>query len=215
MVEKNNNLILRFPKNTLILIGVALTLAGSVTVLEIQRQNQPAVTNPSSTQKHFDFSEDAVQAITLYHQGNTLKIYRGSESKPTWKMDLPTTFEVSEPAVTFLINLLTDSQSSRDFNTDIEKLKEYGLVKPQGTITVQLKNGKTHTIFLGEPDFKGDSLYALINAPTPVVNPVKISLISRTFQDMVKRSPTDWKKADEIPSPTTIPNNAPVPKTQD
>jgi hypothetical protein len=122
-------------------------------------------------------------------------------------MDQPTPVEVSEPAVSFLSNLLVDSQSDRDFTTDAKKLQEYGLVQPQGKLIIQLKNGKTHYLLLGNADFKGDSLYAIVDPPDPPTAQVKIRLVSRTFQDLIQRSPQDWRKVDSSP-PSPAPHSS-------
>jgi hemin uptake protein HemP len=190
----------KLPKTTLILGGMAILLAGGVTFQEMQRNATPPPI--ATTTKHFAFTPDTIQAIAIDHKGQILKLYRGSEAKPIWKMDQPTPVEVSEPAVSFLSNLLVDSQSDRDFTTDAKKLQEYGLVQPQGKLIIQLKNGKTHYLLLGNADFKGDSLYAIVDPPDPPTAQVKIRLVSRTFQDLIQRSPQDWRKVDSSqPSP--------------
>ena len=200
----------KLPKTTLILGGMAILLAGGVTFQEMQRNAAPPPI--ATTTKHFDFTPDAIQAIAIEHKGQILKLYRGSEAKPTWKMDQPTPVEVSEPAVSFLSNLLVDSQSDRDFTTDAKKLQEYGLVQPQGKLIIQLKNGKTHYLLLGNADFKGDSLYAIVDPPDPPTAQVKIRLVSRTFQDLIQRSPQDWRKVDSS-QPRTSPQSSQSPPT--
>jgi hypothetical protein len=49
-----------------------------------------------------------------------------------------------------------------------DRLKVYGLDPPQMTIEFQLKNGTKHTVKLGNKDFTGVSVYAIVDAATDV-----------------------------------------------
>ena len=181
------------------LLGIALLMAGTVAVWELRQ-----TTNPENTAevmpdlRQFQFTPDTVQAITIRQGGQYLKLYRGSGENPTWKMDWPQPVDVSIPAVDFLLNALVSSQNDRDFDISTEKLAEYGLTEPAAIMIIQLVTGKTHELILGNADFKGDSLYALIDPTDPATETSRIHLVPRSLLELARRSPQDWQQADDF-----------------
>ncbi len=198
---------MKLQKLTWILLAIAVILGGGLAVYESQRNPQQAEAAKSEQKRLFTFKADDIQSITIDNSGKILKFYRGSDAKQSWKMEQPDLVEANDSAISFLINLLIDSQSDRAFKASSEQLKEYGLSPATKTIVVQLKNGKTHQLMLGNPDFKGDYLYTLIDPDKPLPSDVTIALVSRTFQDLINRNSNEWKKVDNKPqAPTVIPN---------
>ncbi|MGA1626400.1 MAG: DUF4340 domain-containing protein [Prochlorothrix sp.] len=180
-------------------LGVAILLVGTVAAWELRQTTTPeATTNIISDRRQFTFSTETVQAIAIRQGGQVLKLYRGSGDKPSWKMDWPQPVEVSVPAVDFLLNTLVSSQNDRDFDISTEKLAEYGLTPPAATLTIQLVTGKTHELVLGNADFKGDFLYALIDPAAPPTETSRIHLVPRSLLELARRSPQDWQQA-ELP----------------
>jgi hypothetical protein len=181
------------------LLGAALLLMATVAAWELRpTPAQKEVTSVDPDRRQFDFTADTVQAIAIRQGEQYLKIYRGNREKPTWKMDWPQPVEVSVPAVDFLLNALVSSQNDRDFDTSTEKLAEYGLTEPVATITIQLVTGKTHELLLGDADFKGDSLYALIDPADPPAETSRIHLVPRSLLELARRSPQDWRQAENF-----------------
>ncbi|MFN9174632.1 MAG: DUF4340 domain-containing protein [Synechocystis sp.] len=183
------------------LLGVALLLTVSVAAWELRPTPAPKeLASVTPDRRQFDFTADTVQAIAIRQGEQYLKLYRGSGEKPTWKMDWPQPVEVSVPAVDFLLNALISSQNDRDFDISTEKLAEYGLTKPGATITIQLVTGKTRELLLGNADFKGDSLYALIDPVDPPPETSRIHLVPRSLLELARRSPQDWQQAELEPN---------------
>ncbi|MFM1843777.1 MAG: hypothetical protein RLZZ490_2520 [Cyanobacteriota bacterium] len=179
------------------LLSIALLFAGTVTAWELrQTPNHPNTVNVETDRRQFTFTPDTVQAIAIRQGGQYLKLYRGSGEKTTWKMDWPQPVEVSVPAVDFLLNALVSSENDRDFDISTEKLAEYGLTEPSAIMTIQLVTGKSHELILGNADFKGDSLYALIDPTVPPIETSRIHLVPRSLLELARRSPQDWQQAD-------------------
>ncbi|MEB3161152.1 MAG: DUF4340 domain-containing protein [Synechocystis sp.] len=179
------------------LLGIALLLAGGVTAWELrQTTDAENAVEVMPDRRQFNFTADTVQAIAIRQGGQYLKVYRGSGEKPTWKMDWPQPVEVSVPAVDFLLNTLISSQNDRDFDTSTDQLAEYGLTEPAAIMTIQLVTGKTHELILGNADFKGDSLYALIDPANPATETSRIHLVPRSLLELARRSPQDWQQAE-------------------
>lgn len=161
-------MVLKLPRMTWGLLSLATLLVGMVVAVELRRspsEPESAMTNGAKN-RHFGFTADQVQAITIQQGNEILKLYRSSVEPPGWQMDIPQPTPVSVPAVDFLLSTLVNSQSERDFEVSTEQLSEYGLVEPAVILTVQLIDGKTQQVHLGDPDFQGESLYALIDPAT-------------------------------------------------
>jgi tagatose-1,6-bisphosphate aldolase non-catalytic subunit AgaZ/GatZ len=193
---------------TWVLCGVALVLGLGIVTWEMANppQKEETVKLPPKA-RHFDFSADAVQSIIITQGNQTVKLYRSASQKDgkTWQMDNPDPVAVSGPGVDFLLSIVLGSQNDRDFEVAndrdfevaAEELKDYGLDPALAELTIQLVNGKTHRLKLGNADFKGDALYALIdpieNSDIPIETR-KISLVPRSLEDLARRSPEDWKQ---------------------
>ena len=199
---------MKLQKITWILLAIAVVLGGGLGIYEVKQNSQPQEVNQKAQKRLFSFQSDDIQSINIEKSDQILKFYRGSDAKQTWKMEQPETPEAviaSEPALSFLVNLVIDSQSDRAFPAEAGQLKEYGLEEPLATFTIQLKNGKTHLLLLGNPDFKGDFLYALVDPTQPLSSPLTITLVTRSFQDLINRDINEWKKADNNPKPIPEP----------
>lgn len=200
---------MKLQKLTWILLAIAVILGGGLAIYESQRNPQQAEAAKSEQKRLFTFQAEDIQAITINNSGKILKFYRGSDGKQSWKMEEPNLVEANDSAISFLINLLIDSQSDRAFTRPADQLTEYGLSPAKQSIIVQLKNGKTHQLWFGNPDFKGDYLYSLIDPDKPLPAEIKIALVSRTFQDLISRDSTEWQKVDSSsPNPAVIPQNS-------
>lgn len=187
---------------TWVLWVVALTLSLGIVTWEIVNSPKSQETvNLTAKARHFDFSADAVQSVTITQSGQTVKLYRTANQRDgkTWQMGDPNPVSVSGPGVDFLLSVLLGSQNDRDFEVADGELKDYGLDPAPAELTIQLVNGKTHRLKLGDADFKGDSLYTLIdpleNSDTPIETR-KISLVPRSLGELARRSPEDWRQVD-------------------
>lgn len=187
---------MKLQKMTWILLVIAVLFGGGLAICEMRKNPQQEEINQKEQKRLFTFQKNDIQSIKIEKSNQVLKFYRGSDAQQTWKIDQSEPVEASDSALSFLVNLFIDSQSDRAFKTESNRLKEYGLEPAFANLTVQLKNGKTHQLFLGNPDFKGDFLYALVDPQTPLTSPITITLVSRTFQDLINRDINEWKKAD-------------------
>jgi hypothetical protein len=187
-------------KTTLIMVGLALVLGGGITLQELHHRRNPDSQVKTQAPPHFAFPPGQIQSLTFRHEDQSLTLYRRADAPanaPQWQSDSPALKTVSQPAVDFLLALLAESRSERDFPVASDRLAEYGLSSPQTSLTIRLVNGKSQRLFLGNPDFKGDSLYALIDPPQPQPPELTVHLVSRTLEELIRRSPSDW----QVPSP--------------
>ena len=186
---------LKLPRLTWGLLGIAILLTGGVVWLESRRAvNEPDTELAASQEtRHFTFTAAEGQSIAI-RQGNTfIKLYRSGADPQQWQMDFPQPTRVSQPAVEFLLTALVNSKNTRDFTAPSDQLSEYGLAPSQAELTIQLVNGSTHNLQLGNPDFRGESLYALIDRSEDSAEEIPIYLVPRSLADLAQRAPADWQ----------------------
>lgn len=214
MVEKRSFPASGLSKTTLIVVSLALLFGSSVALLEIYRQKRGETPKLETTSQAFNLTLGDLQSLAIANPGKTLQIERSPAPADRWQLRLPDPKTVSEPALIFVINLLRGIDRRQDFTAPASRLADYGLVPPRATLTLQQKNGQTQQLWLGDPNFQGQSLYAVINPTNPLPQTVKISLVSPSFADVVKRSPQDWLKVEETPPQkpaSPIPATSPQP----
>ncbi|MEB3247918.1 MAG: DUF4340 domain-containing protein [Merismopediaceae bacterium] len=214
MVEKRSFPASGLSKTTLIVVSLALLFGSSVALLEIYRQKRGETPKLETTSQAFNLTLGDLQSLAIANPGKTLQIERSPAPADRWQLRLPDPKTVSEPALIFVMNLLAGVDRSQDFTAPASQLADYGLVPPRATLTLKPKNGQTQQLWLGNPNFQGKSLYAVINPTNPLPKTVKISLVSLSFADVVKRSPQDWLKVEDTPPPqpaSPIPATSPQP----
>ncbi len=192
-------------KTPLILFSLALLLGSSVALWEMYRQNQGEIPKSATVPKAFDLTLGNLQRLAIASGSKTLQLERNQKQSDRWQINKPVSGEVSQPALIFVMNLLAGIDPSQDFTVTTSQLADYGLAPPRATLTFQSKNGQTQQLWLGNLNFQGQSLYAVINPANPLPNTVKISLVSPSFADVVKRSPQEWLKVETQPLPPSSP----------
>lgn len=184
---------MKLHRTTLILLLLALGLGGFVYFYEIQGATQRQEAK-AKKQQIFSFEEEQVQSFTVKAKEQTLSFERGDKSgKPIWRIKAPSETPASDASVSYLMNLLVKGNSDRVIQVPVAQLQEYGLAQPQATIEVKLKNGKTHQLVLGKPDFNGNFLYAQADPPSSRMGNVDVMLVSYDFENAVNRPLSEWK----------------------
>lgn len=182
---------MKLRKTTWILLILAFSLAGFAYFYT----NQKNVQQESLTQKNqqlFNFSKEDIQKLSIETPKIKLEFEATGNRMNPWQMKQPKITQASEATVSFLVDLLVDGRSEKIIEVPIAQKQEYGLDKPQAIITVTLKNGKTHQILLGNPDFEDKFLYAQID---PMNNPTfQVSLVDKSFQYALDRDLVEWQQ---------------------
>lgn len=208
---------MKLQKNTLVLIAVALSLAGLVSLFEIQVAPKQEAAKEEK-QKIFAFNSDRIQFFTVKTPEKILtfeRVYAKKGGESSWQMKVPVPATANQASVDFLLDRLATGKSDRTINITPTQLAEFGLDKPQATVTVKLDNQETHRLVIGsKTDFSGRFLYAQANPPEPPSQNLPVLLVPFDFKNATQRPLSEWKKAEEPkadkkpkPSPTTSPTN--------
>ena len=207
---------MKLQKNTLVLIAVALSLAGLVSLFEIQVAPKQEAAKDEN-QRIFAFKSDRIQFFTVKTPENILtfeRVYARKGGKSSWEMKVPMQAHANQASVDFLLDRLGTGKSDRTISISPAQLPEFGLDKPQATVTVKLDNQETHRLVLGKTDFSGRFLYAQANPTELPSQNLSVILVPFDFKNATQRPLSEWKKAEEPktdkkpkPSPTPSPNN--------
>ncbi len=222
---------MKLQRSTVILMISALALMGFVYIFEIQgKVKQEQV--KAKQQQLFSFPKEELNSFTITTPVQTISLERVTNpeeaKKSAWKITAPIQELANEAAVDYFINELLKNQSIasdptsgiQNLTVASDKLPDYGLDKPQHKLELKLNNQTTHQLFIGKPDFRGDSLYAQLDPnPTPPKN-VQILTISDDILTALNRPVQEWKitpeqlkQAEEQnkPTPSPTPTNSPTP----
>lgn len=209
---------MKFQRSTLILMLVALGLAGYVYVFEVQQTSQQQKIQAVDKQI-FSFSRDDVQSVTVQTPEETITVERtstedNSEESP-WKLTQPVQTLANQATVDFLLNQLVTDQSIpeepslglRRLTVSPEKLSEYGLENSQQTVEVKLKNEEIYKLTIGTKDFSGRSVYGQTNTPK-TEEELSILVIPEGILSAINRPLEEWElpQAEPQPSETETPS---------
>ncbi len=175
-------------KNTLILAITAIFLVTVVYFWETigKKQNE---TIQLSQKQIFNFHRDEIQSLSIEKPDITLTFERINLEK--WKMIFPQKKLANNASVSFLVHLLTVSQKNKSFVTSEQKLGEYGLDKPQGIITIILKNQQKYKLILGKRNFDNSLLYAVNK--TGKNAEIEVLLVPIDFEYGINRELKEWE----------------------
>ena len=207
---------MKLQRTTLVLILLAILLGGFVYFYEIQWKSQQEEVKKKQ-QQLFSFNEVDVKTLKITTPSETITLERSPESSNTkWLMKSPDTVPANDGTVAYLLNLLVNENSANAVKTSTSQLSEFGLTQPQATIEITLNDAKTHKLILGKANFDDRFLYAQNNfAIQPNAN-VELVLVSKNFENAIKRSLSEWKavnSSENIPSPSpeVTPTTLPTP----
>lgn len=183
---------MKLQKTTLILIISALILGTGVYLYETQG-NAEQQEEANTKRRIFGFTEQEINRVMIETESETLAFEKTGDLPNLWEMQEPETTTANDAAVVYLLDLLSKSSYQSSFVTSAEELQDYGLDEPLATVTVELVNGETHRLILGEESFDGSSLYAQID-PQENSEQVEVFLVPTNFQNAVQRDLEEWKE---------------------
>ncbi|MUL34976.1 DUF4340 domain-containing protein [Gloeocapsopsis dulcis] len=196
---------MKLQRTTLILLLLALGLGGFVYFYEIRGATQRQEAEVRE-QQIFTFTQEQVQGLSIQTRGQTLNFER--EQNGRWIMTSPEKTSASNASISYLLDLLVQGRSDRTIQVAANQLADYGLAKPQATVTLTLNNQQTHQLNLGNSDFSGNFLYAQVDPGTSPNGDVDLLLVSSDFQNGVNRDLAEWKIENDTPNA-----NNPTPQT--
>ncbi|MCX7596333.1 MAG: DUF4340 domain-containing protein [Fischerella sp.] len=204
---------MKLQRTTLILILLALGLGGFIYFYEFRWKNQQEEVQEKK-QQIFSFAADDVVSLVIKTKKATIILERNQNSEqPKWLMKSPQQAPASDAIVSYLMDLLVKGKSDRTLSISANQLPEFGLVQPQATIDIKLKNQKIHQLILGKPDFNRRFLYAQTDPGIKSDGNTNVLLVSTDFENAVNRELAEWKQSTDNSKSKPLPSlNLPTPQ---
>ncbi|MEN9208439.1 MAG: DUF4340 domain-containing protein [Gloeomargarita sp. GMQP_bins_120] len=184
---------MKLAKSTLLILALALGLGTGVALWEgvFKPQRQQEATRRA---RLFNFTEKDATAITIRQPNQTLQFERVKAGE--WRMRQPESKPANEAPIAFLLSQMTTAQRVQDQDITIaaKEKGKFGLDKPLATIEVTLANGNRHRLVLGNADFTGVALYALIDPPVEGET-LRVALVPVDLRNAVDRNLSEWQAA--------------------
>lgn len=161
-------------KSTLIVVVLAIALGAFVYFYDSKHTVAPP-TDEASWKPAFAVNADQVTGLTLVSgTGKTVFAKQGKD----WQITQPVSTRADQTSISGIVSDLSSAKIRRSF-APTDSLSKYGLAQPAVTIDFQQKGGVEHTIRLGDKDFSGNVVYALIDA-SKNVDLLPVSLLDET-----------------------------------
>ena len=155
-------------KSTLIFLLCAVILGGAFYYFDLKKG---LGTKPADTSRPvFSVSEPDVDSLTLSHPAKSNEpSLRLTKESGDWRIVQPVNSGADQTAVQGVLdNLMTSKVSETSEPATPDRLKIFGLAPPQVEIQFKLKSGAQHTLQMGDKDFTGSSVYAIVDGAKTV-----------------------------------------------
>jgi hypothetical protein len=189
---------MKLQRSTLVLVSVALLMGAGVLIAESQRPLSPDGTevNAASGEPILPFEESSVTRLRVERNGETLTFELDEDGN--WQMTEPAQTEAEPGAVAFLLSRLNTDAPLETVTMQPEQIADFGLDQPSGQVTVTLKDGTEHQLFLGNEDFSGSARYAIIDPetwplPTDGDREYTVLVVSQDVANGINRPLAEWK----------------------
>ena len=167
-------------KSTLIVVALALALGAFVYFYDSKHSVAPPLPE-ASWKPAFSVKADDIIGLTLERKiGNAVFAKQGN----AWLITQPVSTRADQTVISGIVNDLSSAKIQRSFAPPPGgNLSNYGLDEPAVTIEFQSKAGAQHKLRLGDKDFSGDAVYALVDA-SKNVDLLPVSLLDETAQSI-------------------------------
>jgi hypothetical protein len=174
-------------KSTLIVLLCAIVLGGLSYYLEFKKGlgSKP----PEARKPVFSVAPADIGSLTLSHPAKPDEpVIRLDKNQDRWQIVQPIAAVADQTAVqSMLDNLTTAKPSDTTEPATADRLKAYGLTPPQSQVEFQAKDGVKHTLEIGNKDFTGSSVYAMVDgAKTVSLLPQPLLTISDSSLDRLR-----------------------------
>jgi hypothetical protein len=166
-------------KSTFLLLLCAVALGALVYYFDWRSSAKEKPVEDSS-KPAFSIQAADITAITLTHPGSpgesTIALAKHGDS---WQIIQPLDTGADSLTINGITNTLASARISQTEPGSPDRLKVFGLDPSKETIDFQLKSGSKHSVLLGNTDFTGSSVYAIVDGAKDVAL-LPSSLLSST-----------------------------------
>ncbi|MEO1093714.1 MAG: DUF4340 domain-containing protein [Cyanobacteria bacterium J06638_28] len=195
---------MKLQRSTVGLVITALLLGSGVLISQVSRQSgSPTATPGEAAAPVYDFAETSVVELQIENDFQAVAFTK--DGAGFWQMTEPEAMPAEEAAIAFLLSRLTTDGLLQTTTIDAAEQADFGLDSPSTTVDIILADGTTHQLLLGDPDFSGTNVYALIDPeifPLPEdAGEVTVAIVSEDIVNGTNRPLDEWQAVVEEPDP--------------
>jgi hypothetical protein len=149
-------------KPTLIVLVCAIVLGGAVYYFNSkQSKEKPAA---DAFTPAFSLQASDVTGLTIAHPAKPgQSAIHFEKHGDDWQITQPVDTGADQSSVQGLVDQIASARISQTEPGTADRLKAYDLDPAQISLEVQMRNGAKHTILMGDKDFTGSSVYAIVD----------------------------------------------------
>jgi hypothetical protein len=179
-------------KSTLVVLLAAIALGAAVYYFD-WRRSQKENEKPSADAEKLAYviQPQEVSSLTITHPGNSSESVLHFEKRGgIWQVTQPIETQADQFSLEGMVNSLSSSRIAQTEPGTPDRLKIFGLDPPTVAIEFQMQNGAKHTLALGNKDFTGISVYAIVDKAKDVALLPESLLLSanKPLQDLRDRN---------------------------
>jgi hypothetical protein len=174
-------------KSTLIVLVCAIIAAGGVYYFQWRKAKHPAA-SADTTKPAFTVNASDIISFSISHpaQKNQPPI-DFQKQKGAWQIVQPVDTLADQPTAEGFVDQLAQSRPSGTEPVTPDRRKVFGLDPPAASIEFTTNGGQKHSLILGDKDFSGNDVYAIVD------NEPKISLMPLTLLTTADKSLNDLR----------------------
>ena len=175
-------------KSTLLVLLAAIVLGAAVYFFDWRKSQKESEKPPADAEKlAYAIQPQAITSLTIKHPENsTESTLRFEKRNGNWQIAQPLETQADQSSLEGIVDSLSSARIAQNEPGTPDRLKAFGLDPPAVLIEFQLQNGVKHTVALGNKDFTGISVYAIIDSAKDVALLPESLLVStsKSLQDL-------------------------------
>jgi len=181
-------------KSTLILLALAIALGGAVYYFEFKRVPAPEKVADES-KPAFKLAAEDFTAITIVRGDAKIQLDKHGND---WVLSQPVETGADRSVAEGIASSLSNASVSRTFPSAPDHLQAFGLSQPAVQVEFITKDGKQHSLALGEKDFSSQYVYGIVDGAKDVsLLPVSVlTIVDKPLDDLRDRAVLDVESAD-------------------
>jgi hypothetical protein len=152
-------------KSTLLVLLAAIVLGAAVYFFDWRRSQKESEKPAVDAEKPaYAIQPQDISSLTIKHPQNSAEpVLRFEKRNGNWQITQPLETQADQSSLEGIVDSLSSARIAQNEPGTPDRLKVFGLDPPAVLIGFQLPNGAKHTLALGNKDFTGISVYAIVD----------------------------------------------------
>ena len=150
-------------KTTLVVILLAIGLAGAVYYFDWRKSQKEKPAEDASKPAYSIQASDVVSLTITQPAQTSLPAIHLEKRNGNWEVVEPIQTDADQSAVEGIVDQVAGARIEQTEPGAADRRKAYGLDPPKTFVELTLQNGTKHTLLLGDDDFTGSDVYAIVD----------------------------------------------------